>query len=185
MDVRLTGKNMVLGDDIEQYATRKFRKLARHRPDLDRVDVELTRQTTRDVQDHYVCQANLIARGRLIVRGEERAAEPRVSIDTLIDHLEQQLQRQHERVESLRRLTAQGHLPPSPPEAFVHPSTLEIILADFGIDEALIAHLEERGVRTMDQLRALVDDDRLGPWLGPGYERQTQALIEVIEKLRL
>ncbi len=185
MDVRLTGKNMVLDDAIEQYATRKFHKLARYRPDLDRVDVELTRQTTRDVQDHYVCQANLIAKGRLILRGEERAAEPRVSVDTLVDHLEQQLQRQHERTESLRRLTAQGHLPPAPPEAFARPSTFEVILADFGIDEDTITHLEHRGVRTMDQLRALVDDNRLGPWLGPGYERQTRALIEVIEKLRL
>lgn len=185
MDVRLTGKNMALSDAVERYATRKFGKLARYRPDLDSADVEITRQATRDVQDHYVCQANLIARGRLILRGEERAAEPRVAIDTLVDQLEQQLQRQHERIESRRRLTAGGHLPPSPPEAFARPSTLEAVLAEFGVDEATIAHLQDRGIRTMDQLRALVDDDRLGPWLGPGYERQARELVEIVEKLRL
>ncbi len=185
MDVRLTGKNMVLGDAVERYARRKFGKLVRYGRDLESVEVEVTRQATRDVQNHYVCQANLIARGRLILRGEERAAEPRVAIDALVDQLEQQLQRRHERIESRRRLTAQGHLPPSPPEAFERPSTLEAVLADFGIDETTIAHLQDRGVQTIDQLRALVDDDRLGPCLGPGYERQARDLAEIVEKLRL
>jgi len=185
MHVLLTGKNIVLSDAVEQDARRKFQRLVRHRPDLERADVELTRQPTRDIQDHYVCQANLIAEGRLVLRGEERAADPLVAIDALVDMLERRLQRQHEKIESRRRPTFQGHLPPTPPEAFGHPSPLEKALADFDVDAATIAHLEERGIRTMEQLRALVDTDRLAERLGTGWEHQTRDLVEVIEKLRL
>jgi ribosomal subunit interface protein len=185
MNVLMTGKNMVLNDALERYATEKFHRLTHFRPDLESAEVELTRQATRDVQNHYVSQANLIAEGRLIARAEERAGDPYVAIDALVDLLERQLQRQHERIGSERRPTAHGHLPPAPPEAFREPSTLEIVLSDFGIDAATIAHLEERGIHTIEQLRALVDDDRLSAWLGPGWERQTRDLIQVIEKLRL
>lgn len=184
MRVVMTGKNLVLTDAIEHYATQKFGKLARHQPKLQRVDVELALQSTRDVQDHYVCQANLIADGRLELRGEERAADPRVAIDALVDLLEQRLQRQRERVESYRRPTAGGHLPPSPMEAFAQPSTLEIVLSDFGIDPDTIHHLQERGIRTLDQLRAVVDDGHLAAWLRPVREHQVQQLVSVVEKLR-
>lgn len=185
MNVLLTGKNMVLTDVIEGYARQKFQRLARYRPDLDRADVELTQQATRDVQDHYVGQANLIAEGRLVLRGEERAADPHVVIDALVDLLEQQLQRQHERIESRRRVTFQGHLPPTPPEAFERPSPLETVLAEYDVDSATIIHLEERGIRTMEQLRALVDTNSLAERLGPGWEHQTGELAEIVDKLRL
>ncbi|HUX86286.1 MAG TPA: ribosome-associated translation inhibitor RaiA [Chloroflexota bacterium] len=185
MRVLLTGKNMVLTDAIEHYATQKFSRLARHRPKLERAEVELTLQATREIQDHYVCQANLIEAGHLVLRGEASAADPRVAIDALLDLLEQQLERQHERVVSFRRSTAEGHLPPTPEDAFVEPSTLEVVLSDYGIDARTISHLQERGIRTMEQLRAAVDDGHLAVRLGPGYDHQARDLTRVIEKLRL
>lgn len=185
MRVLLTGKNMLLTDAVEHYATEKFSRLARHRPKLERAEVELTRQATREIQDHYVCQGNLIEAGRLVLRGEARAANPNIAIDALVDLLEQRLERQHERVASFRRSTAEGHLPPTPEEAFVEPSTLEIVLSDYGIDARTISHLQERDIRTMEQLRAAVDDGHLAVRLGPGYDRQTRDLTRVVDKLRL
>lgn len=185
MKVVFTGKNMSLSEGLERYIIEKFGRLARHEPNLERVDVELTQQATRDVQDHYVCQANLIISGRLMLRGEERAADPYVAIDTLVDSLENRLTQLHERWESRRRPTAQGHLPPTPPEAVVEPSTLEAVLSDYDVDQATIIHLEEHGIRTMEQLKALVEDGTLRTRLGPGYGHQARELEKVIEKLRL
>ncbi|MBX6772996.1 MAG: ribosome-associated translation inhibitor RaiA [Chloroflexi bacterium] len=185
MRVVCTGKNMVLSDALERYMAAKFGRLARYRPDLDEIAVELTPQATREVQDHYVCQANLIARGRLILRGEERAADPYVAIDTLVEELERSLQRQRERRESRRRLTAGGHLPPAPPEALAGPSVLDTILDDFGVDPAVSGLLRAHGITTLEQIRALVDDDRLAQRLGPGHEQAVRDLTQVIEKLRL
>ncbi len=181
----MTGKNMVLDDTIQNYAEQKFRRLDKFLPHIERIEVELTRQPTRHVQDHYVCQANVIVAGNLMLRGEERAADARVAVDALADLLEQLLQRQHGKFESLRRITAPGRLPPAPDEAFTEPSTLEIVLGDFGIDPATITHLQERGIRTIEQLRSVVDDGHLTAWLGPGWERQAHDLVQVVEKLRM
>lgn len=185
MRVLLKGKNLVLTDAIERYAVGKFSRLEHYRPNLDRAEVEVSRQATRGVESHYTVQANLIAERRLVLRAEEHAADPRVAIDTLVDKVERSLQRQHERVESERRLTAQGHLPPTPPEAYAEPSALEIVLADYGIDEETIAHVQASGIRTMEQLRAVVEDGRLVPVLGPGYEHVAQELERIVEQLRL
>ena len=185
MQVNLTGKNMVLSDPLERYATDKFSRLARYQHDLEHVDVEITLQSTREVQGHYVCQANLIAAGRLLLRGEERAGDPYVAIDTLVDSLEQRLDRQHERWESRRRLTIGGHLPPTPPEAQADASTMEAVLSEYGIDAETIGFLEDRGIHTMEQLRALVDEGRLAGRLGSGHQHEVEDLVRIVEKLRL
>ena len=55
----------------------------------------------------------------------------------------------------------------------------------YDVDQATIIHLEEHGVRTMEQLKALVEDGTLRNRLGPGYAHQARELEKVIEKLRL
>ena len=185
MRVLLKGKNLVLTDAIERYAVGKFSRLDGFRPNLDRAEVEVSRQATRGIEHHYTVQVNLIAERRLVLRAEEHAADPRVAIDALVDKVERTLQRQHERKESDRRLTAQGHLPPTPPEAFAEPSAMELVLADYGIDEDAIAHVQASGIRTMEQLRAVVEDGRLVPMLGPGFEHVAKDLERVVEQLRL
>ncbi len=184
MRVDLTGKNVALSDDLETYAARKFQHLARYHAKLDRVEVELTREATRDVQNHYVCQANVIGSGSLILRGEVRAADPCVAIDTLVDQLAARFEQQHAFVESERRPNVHGHLPPTPEEAFDQPSTLDRILTDFGVDDRTIARLKASGVLTPEQLRATVEDGRLAALLGPGDRQHLRELERVVEQLR-
>src|SRR5690606_8378062 len=117
MRVLLRGKNLILTDAMQRFAEEKFGRLAQRRPDLDRVEVEVSRQATHEIEHHFTVQANLIAERRLVLRAEEQAADARVAIDTLVDKVERLLQRQHEQQESDRRLTADGQLPPPPPEA--------------------------------------------------------------------
>jgi len=47
VDILLTGKNMVLTDEIERFALERFARLVHHRADLERIDVELSREATR------------------------------------------------------------------------------------------------------------------------------------------
>jgi ribosomal subunit interface protein len=175
---------MTLSDDLAAYADKKFRRLDRHQPKLERVEVTLSREATREIQSHFECRANLIASGRLVLRGEEHAADPRVAIDTLVDRLEERLAEQHGFIETNRRPNAQGNLPPMPDDALVNPSTLDVVLSDFGVDDATIGHLKANGIFTLEQLKAAVDDGRLVARLGPGYREQAHDLERVVDKLR-
>jgi ribosomal subunit interface protein len=184
LQVNLTGKNMDLGDDLEVFIRGKFRRIDRFVPRNSYFDVVVSREPTKEVQEHYVAQANLIGSGSLVMRGEERAADPHVAVDTLVDRLEERLSRQHSFIESERRITAQGHLPPTPEEELIRPSTLEIILGDRGIDEETIAHLEVAGIVTLEQLRAAVDDGRLHARLGTRFRHAERELIKIVDQFR-
>jgi ribosomal subunit interface protein len=184
MEVIVSGKNVILTDEIQRYAADKIQRLARFEPKLDRVNVEITLQATRDVENHYVVQANLLGAGRLLMRGEVHAAEPKVAIDTLVDTLEERFQRLHDELET-ERYPTHGHLPPTPLEAFAEPSVLDRVLGDYGIDEAIIGRLKQHGIYTMEQLRNIVDDGRLSTWLGPDYRRYARKIVRVVEQLKL
>lgn len=186
MRVVQTGKNMTLSPSLEHYAEEKFGRLDRYDPALERADVEITPESTRDVQNHFVVQANLIGEGRLVMRGEERAADPRVAIDTLADTLAKRLERRHDQAIRARQLVkGRNELPPAAAEAFNPHSTLDSILSDFGIGDETIQLLKAHGIQSMEQLRAAVDRNQLAPRLGPGHDRQARRLVHVIEQLRL
>jgi putative sigma-54 modulation protein len=183
MRVLTTGKNTTLSEAIEHYADEKFGRLGRYQPKLDRVEVEITREATRDASGHVVCQANLIAGGRLILRGEVRAADERVAIDTLVDQLEARLERQHQLRESNRRANAHGSLPPAPEADPAEVATFEQLLDDYGVDEEVVDYLVASGIRTLEQLRAVVDDGRLVARLGPRYHRFAPEIVKAVERL--
>lgn len=185
MRVVQTGKNMVLSPSLEHYLAEKFGRLDRYDPRLDRAMVEITPETTKDVQNHYVVQANLIGDGRLILRGEQRAADPFVAIDTLAGILARRLERRHDKMVRQNQLVrGRNQLPPAPAVAFGPDSTLDTVLADFGINDATIQLLKAHGIWSMEQLRAAVDRNQLAPRLGPGHDRQARRLAIVVEQLR-
>jgi ribosomal subunit interface protein len=184
VQVNVTGKNMSLGDDLESFIRDKFQRLSHFVRPTDYVDVVVVREPTREIQGHFVTQANVVASGSLVLRGEERAADPRDSIDALVDQLESRMSRQHGFIESERRVTAQGKLPPTPEEAYSHPSTLESVLGDRGIDDDTIHRLQASGILTLEQLRAAVDDGRLHARLGPRFRHEEHELVKIVEQFR-
>jgi len=184
LQINVTGKNMTLGDDLEVFIQGKFRRIDHLLPRNSYFDVVLTREPTREVQGHYVARANLIGSGSLVMRGEESAGDPHVAIDTLVDRLEERLSRQHSFIQTERRVTARGNLPPTPDEELVHPSTLEIILGDHGVDDETIARLEESGIVTLEQLRAAVDDGRLHARLGTRFRHAEHDLVKIVDQFR-
>jgi ribosome-associated translation inhibitor RaiA len=184
VDVTLTGKNMIIDDELEAYARKRFDRLSRDSPPIERVEVVITREATRDVQGHYTCSARVVASGQIRWNGQQSAAVPRDAIDAVADLLDAQLGHEHNFVETNRRPNAHGRLPPAPEEALTTPSTLDLVLSDFGVDDEVIAQLRASGIYTMEQLEAAVDDGRLVTHLGPRYQEQARKLQRVVEKLR-
>jgi ribosome-associated translation inhibitor RaiA len=175
---------MVLDDDLEAYARKRFGRLSRDSPPIERIEVVITREATRDVQGHFTCSARVVESGQIRLTGQASAADPRDAIDATVDLLDEQLGREHAFVETQRRPNAHGRLPPTPDEALDQHSTLEQVLSDYGVDDEVIDQLRASGIYTLEQLRAAVDDGRLAPHLGPRFHDQARKLVRVVERLR-
>lgn len=101
MQVVVRGKNVTLDDAIVEYAENKFARLDRYAWGLQRVEVELSHESTREVQGREIVQVNVIG-NRLLLHGVEHAADMRVAIDTLADTMQRRLQRQKDTRETAR-----------------------------------------------------------------------------------
>lgn len=92
MLITVRGKNLDLDDALIEYAQRKFERLQRYVNNLQRIEVELAHEPTREVEGRQVAQVNVVG-NRLLMRGEERAGEIHAAIDALADTMRRRLQR--------------------------------------------------------------------------------------------
>ncbi len=90
IDVR--GKNLALDEALVSYAQEKFARLERYAEGLQRVEVELSHESTREVEGRQIAAVNLVG-NHLLLHGEERAGEIHAAIDTLADTMRRRLQR--------------------------------------------------------------------------------------------
>lgn len=96
MQLIITGKNMDVPDRLDEYVRRKIGKLERYLADPAEAQVELSEESTKNVQQRQVVQVTIFKNGT-IVRGEERAADMSVAIDAVVDKLERQIKRYKEK----------------------------------------------------------------------------------------
>jgi len=107
MRVVLNGKNLDLTPALEYFATEKLSRLARYNAHLERIEVVIAYEHTREPSGRFTALATLIADGRLIMRGEDHAATPQAAVDCLVDQLSARLEREHAfMVDHHRRETA-------------------------------------------------------------------------------
>ena len=92
MLITVRGKNLELDEALIAYVQRKFERLERYVNNLQRAEVELSHEPTREVEGRQVAVANLIG-NRLLIHGEERAGEVHAAIDALADTMRRRLQR--------------------------------------------------------------------------------------------
>jgi putative sigma-54 modulation protein len=108
MQLIVTGKNMDVPDRLDDYVRRKIGKLERYLNDPAEAQVELSEESTKNVQQRQVVQVTIFKNGT-IMRGEERAADMAVAIDAVVDKLERQIKRYKEKnVAKKRRAQSVG-----------------------------------------------------------------------------
>ncbi|MCL4533784.1 MAG: ribosome-associated translation inhibitor RaiA [Bacteroidetes bacterium] len=98
MDLIIRGKNVELNDTAREYIDRKIGKLAKYL-DTMLVDatVEVSVESTRDIDQRHVAQVTLTANGT-ILRAEERGPDLRTAVDAVADVMQRQVVRFKERV---------------------------------------------------------------------------------------
>ncbi len=92
MQLIISGKNVEVSDWLREYVEKKIGKLDRYLPTLTEARVELTLENTRNANQSQVVQVTLRTNGT-IMRGEERAADFTVAVDTVADKLYKQIER--------------------------------------------------------------------------------------------
>ena len=80
MQLQITGKNMELSPEVRRYLERKLGKLERYLPSIVEAKVEVSQESTRSRQQHFVVQVTVDSAGTPL-RSEERGADLFTAID--------------------------------------------------------------------------------------------------------
>ena len=116
MEITITGKNVEVSGQIQDYIESKLKKLVNHLPTLNEFNVEVGQEQTRSPEHRFVVQVTVNSAGTLL-RGESRA----VNVLSAIDEVARIMARQAERFKgrfydkgkgvSLRHMAPEPELP--------------------------------------------------------------------------
>jgi len=95
MDVIVKGKQIVVGEQVKEYARTKLGKLDRYLPTLREAVVEVGREKAN--MGRYIVQVTVNSNGTFL-RAEERAGEPMAAIDLAHAALNRQIERHKQRI---------------------------------------------------------------------------------------
>ncbi len=86
-------KNLTLTDDLQDYVTKKTKKMNRYLKTVDEIRVDLSyAKTARESNNRFIAQITLRGKG-FILRAEERAEDMNAAIDLVIDKIQRQIER--------------------------------------------------------------------------------------------
>lgn len=97
MDITFRATEFEPDERLKGYVVNKVARLQRYLPDLERADIELSQEPTREVETRRIVQINLILYERVLVRVERKAADPYAAVDAAVDSLKHQLLRYKQR----------------------------------------------------------------------------------------
>ena len=92
MDFKITGRNLTIEQSIREHVERKLERLVRHLPAITGVEVELTRNNSRDPAARIVAQVTLDVNGT-VLRGEEKGATATAAVDEALDVMDRRMER--------------------------------------------------------------------------------------------
>jgi putative sigma-54 modulation protein len=96
MRLQIRGKNVEVSEAIRAYAEEKLGKLDRQLADPVRVELELTVEKNPSIAASHIAEATIWTKGP-VLRARDSARDARASIDLLVDKLERQVTRYHEK----------------------------------------------------------------------------------------
>ena len=92
MDFKITGRNLTIEQSIREHVERKLERLVRHLPAITGVEVELTRNNSRDPAARIVAQVTLDVDGT-VLRGEEKGSNATAAVDEALDVMDRRMER--------------------------------------------------------------------------------------------
>ena len=97
MQMQVRAKNYRLTPNLRAYIEKKVPRLSRYLEDIAETKVEIAKANTRSQGPQIVAQLTVTLRNGVILRAEERSADPYTSLDAVLDTMERQVARFKER----------------------------------------------------------------------------------------
>ena len=92
MDLKITGKNVEITPELNQYIEKKLGKLNRHLAKILEAKIEIIKEKTRSPGQRYIAQVTVNSSGTLL-RAEERGRDLPTIIDKVAAVMERQIER--------------------------------------------------------------------------------------------
>ena len=102
MNVIIRSNHATVPSDLHDYAQKKLARLERLLPKVDDVIVEVEHEETRSAAHRYAVQVTVHS-GGAILRGEERADDPKIALDLAVDVIARQARRHQKRLHDRHR----------------------------------------------------------------------------------
>lgn len=99
MRLQVKGKNVELSQALKDYAQKRVGKLEKHLNDSARVELELAAERNPSIEASQIAEGTIWTKGP-VIRAKERSHDMKASIDLLVDKLERQAQRLHDKKRS-------------------------------------------------------------------------------------
>ena len=96
MRFQVKGKNVEVNEQLRSYAQDKLGRLEKHLNDAARLELELAVERNPSISANHVAEATVWTKGP-VLRAREASHDMRASIDLLVDKLERQAKRYHDR----------------------------------------------------------------------------------------
>jgi len=108
MRLQVKGRNVEVTPSVREYAESKLAKLARQLAPPTQVELELSEEKNPSISASQVAEATIFTKGPTL-RAREASSDIRTSIDQLVDNLERQVKRYHEKRHEEPRRRAEHH----------------------------------------------------------------------------
>lgn len=164
MNLIIRSHHATVPADLREHAEKKLSRIERLLPRLDDVIIEVAHEETRAAADRYAVQMTVHSGGS-ILRGEERAADPRVALDRAADVISRQARRHQQRLHARHRsgqnkewLAANASAPIAPEESVEDTSGGEVAAYILG----QVVRVKQIDTAPMSEEDALAQMDLLG-----------------------
>ena len=96
MRLQVKGKNVEVSDSLKLYAQEKLGKLDKHLNDAARLELELAVEKNPSIAESQIAEGTIWTKGP-VLRARESSPDMRASIDMLVEKLERQARRYHDK----------------------------------------------------------------------------------------
>jgi len=160
MQMQVRAKNYRLTPNLRAYIDKKVPRLSRYLDEITETKVEIAKADTRSQGPQVVAQLTVTLRNGVILRAEERSADPYTSLDAVLDTMERQVARFKDRYYARNGRRRAGQ-PASLSEMPIATETLAPP-ADDEEEEPRLVKTKQFMVKPMDSEEAIAQMELLG-----------------------
>ncbi len=94
MELQISGTNIEIKSEVQQYVERKLGKINKHLPDIIDTKVEISEEKTKSPQERYLVKVTVNSGiGKAVFHGEERAEDMFRAVDRVVAVMNRQLEK--------------------------------------------------------------------------------------------